>query len=103
MPVNSKRMKTPFAVGSQQENPLRLNRYATVMQEEWSSTPSAGAGGKMIEIEFTIHSDGRVEQTVKGAKGRQCIDITEKINEALGEVYETEPTVEMYEQEVVVV
>ena len=57
----------------------------------------------MIELEFVIHADGRVEQKVKGAKGRQCVDITEKINEALGEVYETKATEEMYEQEVVVV
>ena len=56
----------------------------------------------MIEIEFTIHADGRVEELVKGVKGLECQSITAKIEEALGEVYTTKPTEEMFEQEVVV-
>ena len=56
----------------------------------------------MVEIEFVIYPDGRIEELVKGAKGKECQAITEKINEALGEVYQTKATEEMFEQEVVV-
>ena len=37
---------------------------------------------------------------MRGIKGRQCTEVTAKINEALGEVYETKPTKEMFEQKV---
>ena len=52
------------------------------------------------ELEFIIHADGRVEERVKGVKGIECTALTEEINKALGEVYETKPTNEMYEQKV---
>ena len=56
----------------------------------------------MVQLEFKIYPDGRIEEKVTGAKGRECLEITEKINEALGEVYKTEATGEMYEQKVTV-
>ena len=52
----------------------------------WSSV---GADGEMVELEFIIHADGRVEEKVLGIKGTDCQKITLKINEALGEVYES--------------
>ena len=52
------------------------------------------------ELEFIIHPDGRVEERVRGVKGIECAALTEEINKALGEVYETKPTNEMYEQKV---
>lgn len=54
----------------------------------------------MYEIEYTIYPDGRVEQLVKGIKGPKCLEVTKEINEKLGEVTETKPTPEYYEQEV---
>ena len=44
---------------------------------EWSGGSSAG---KMVQIEFTIKADGTIIETVKGAKGDECVKITEKIN-----------------------
>jgi len=51
-------------------------------------------------LEFIIHADGRVEELVRGIKGSDCQQITDKINKALGEVYESKPTQEMFEQKV---
>lgn len=53
------------------------------------------------QIEFKIYPDGRVEETVRGIKGNNCHQVTEKINEQLGEVVHTRPTEEMYETELV--
>jgi hypothetical protein len=47
-----------------------------------------------------LHHIGRVEETVRGIKGNNCEQVTEKINSALGEVVASRPTEEMYEQEV---
>ncbi|EOD14933.1 hypothetical protein EMIHUDRAFT_197596 [Emiliania huxleyi CCMP1516] len=55
---------------------------------------------EMQELEFIIHADGRVEERVRGVKGANCQEITAKIESALGEVYHTEATEEMYEVEV---
>ena len=52
------------------------------------------------ELEFIIHPDGRVEERVRGVKGVECQSLTEEINKALGEVYESKPTQEMYEQKI---
>ena len=54
----------------------------------------------MQEIEFIIYPDGRVEERVIGVKGENCQQLTAKLNEALGEVYHTAPTEEMFEQAV---
>jgi hypothetical protein len=43
-----------------------------------------------------------VEQLVQGVKGKQCLEITAAIEEALGEVVSQKPTEEMFEQEVTV-
>ena len=55
---------------------------------------------RMQELEFIIHPDGRVEELVRGIKGTDCQQITDKINKALGEVYESKPTQEMFEQKI---
>lgn len=54
------------------------------------------------ELEFIIHADGRVEERVRGVKGADCQAVTAEINAALGEVYESKPTQEMFEQKVTV-
>eukprot|EP00168_Porphyra_purpurea_P007060 TRINITY_DN18715_c0_g1_i1.p4 TRINITY_DN18715_c0_g1~~TRINITY_DN18715_c0_g1_i1.p4 ORF type:complete len:109 (-),score=27.66 TRINITY_DN18715_c0_g1_i1:134-460(-) len=38
-----------------------------------------GGGGQMEEIEFIIHADGRVEETVRGVKGRACNELTDAV------------------------
>lgn len=57
-------------------------------------------GSTPQEIEFIIHPDGRVEERVLGVKGMACESLTLEINKALGEVYESKPTTEMFEQKV---
>ena len=57
-------------------------------------------GSPPQEIEFIIHPDGRVEERVLGVKGMACESLTLEINKALGEVYESKPTTEMFEQKV---
>ena len=37
-------------------------------------------------IKFTITQDGRVTEEVIGVKGTQCLDLTEKIENALGDI-----------------
>lgn len=54
--------------------------------------------GHMEQIEFKIFPDGRVEEIVRGVKGNNCNKVTEKINQALGEVIISQPTEEMFEQ-----
>jgi len=60
---------------------------------------SDGASGGIERLEFKIHADGRIEETVKGIRGDNCQKITEDINAELGEVVSSRPTEEMYEQE----
>lgn len=55
---------------------------------------------RRAQLEFIIHADGRVEERVRGIKGANCQAITAEIEEALGEVYETKATEEMFEQPV---
>ena len=43
-------------------------------------------------LRFKIRQDGRVEETVEGLVGEACIDITEKLEDALGTVERREPT-----------
>jgi hypothetical protein len=67
-----------------------------------TSTSLAADMGKMEQIEFKLYPDGRVEETVRGVKGNSCHEVTAKINEALGKVVASEPTEELYQNEVVI-
>mmetsp|Transcript_7176 Transcript_7176/g.11271 ORF Transcript_7176/g.11271 Transcript_7176/m.11271 type:complete len:130 (-) Transcript_7176:794-1183(-) len=60
------------------------------------------SSGGMEEIEFRIYPDGRVTEVVRGVKGENCEKITEAINNQLGNVVASQPTEEMFEQEVVI-
>merc|ERR1712087_785805 len=76
------------------------------MADTWDAAGGAGSGaggssGKLEQIEFKIYPDGRVEETVRGIKGGECHKVTDKINELLGEVVDSSPTEEMFEQEIV--
>jgi hypothetical protein len=61
---------------------------------------SGGGYGSIEQIEYKIYSDGRVEELVRGIKGNNCHKVTQSIHEQLGEVVATQPTEELYEQEV---
>jgi len=56
--------------------------------------------GQMEEIEFRVFADGRIEETVRGVKGEQCLSITQDINSMLGDVTATKPTEEMFEEKI---
>ena len=43
-------------------------------------------------LRFKIRQDGRVEETVEGLVGEECINLTEKLEDALGTVERREPT-----------
>ena len=47
-------------------------------------------------LRFKIRQDGRVEETVEGLIGEACIDLTEKLEDALGTVENREPTSEAF-------
>ena len=50
-------------------------------------------------LRFKIRQDGRVEETVEGLVGEACIDLTEKLEEALGTVERREPTSDTFLRE----
>ena len=47
-------------------------------------------------LRFKIRQDGRVEETVEGVVGEGCIDLTEKLEAALGSVEQRKPTSEAF-------
>ena len=51
-------------------------------------------------LRFKIRQDGRVEETVEGLVGEACIDLTEKLEDALGTVERREPTSDTFLQKV---
>ncbi|KAL7567801.1 hypothetical protein ACA910_000553 [Epithemia clementina (nom. ined.)] len=100
-----------FTVGGASSRQARLTTTTTTspptnplyMADTWEEDKSAVGGGigSLEQIEFKIYPDGRVEETVRGIKGDNCLSVTEKINQVLGEVVASRPTEEMYEQEIV--
>ena len=50
-------------------------------------------------LRFKIRQDGRVEETVEGLVGEACIDLTEKLEDALGTVERREPTPDTFLRE----
>ena len=50
-------------------------------------------------LRFKIRQDGRVEETVEGLVGEACIDLTEKLEDALGTVERIEPTSDTFLRE----
>lgn len=75
--------------------------------ESWKSATNYESIGKGVKakglqrLEFKIHQDGRVEELVTGIKGSDCVELTKKIEEALGTVINTEQTEEYFEKEYV--
>lgn len=49
-------------------------------------------------LEYVIHPDGRVEEVVKGIKGKDCLSLTQDIEDKLGRVVSQEPTDEQYQR-----
>ncbi len=50
-------------------------------------------------LRFKIRQDGRVEETVEGLVGEACIDLTEKLEDALGTVERRERTSDTFLRE----
>ena len=50
-------------------------------------------------LRFKIRQDGRVEETVEGLVGEACVDLTEKLEDALGSVERREPTSDTFLRE----
>ena len=50
-------------------------------------------------LRFKIRQDGRVEETVEGLVGEACIDLTEKLEDALGTVERREKTSDAFLRE----
>ena len=50
-------------------------------------------------LRFKIRQDGRVEETVEGLVGEACLDLTEKLEDALGTVERREPTSDAFLRE----
>jgi hypothetical protein len=49
------------------------------------------------ELEIEIGQDGKVNITVKGVQGRECLEFSQFLEEALGETVEQEMTSEYYQ------
>ena len=47
-------------------------------------------------LRFKIRQDGLVEETVEGAAGQTCQQLTEKLESALGVVQRREPTADAF-------
>lgn len=75
---------------------------SNTIQPLYNDASSGGSSGSMEEIEFRIYPDGRVTEVVRGVKGQSCEQVTAAINKQLGNVVDSRPTEEMYEQELVV-
>ncbi|KAL3792500.1 hypothetical protein HJC23_008422 [Cyclotella cryptica] len=85
--------------------PSQMSRIRpdTILQSyDGGSFGGNGQGGGMEEIEFRIYPDGRITEVVRGVKGASCEKVTEAINKQLGNVVHTQPTEEMFEQELVI-
>ena len=54
---------------------------------------------KKQTIKFTIGQDGTVTEEVIGTQGTQCLDLTEKIEDKLGNVQWRKETPDIYKQE----
>ena len=50
-------------------------------------------------LRFKIRQDGRVEETVEGIVGEACIDLTQKLEDALGTVEQRKPTSDTFLRE----
>ena len=50
-------------------------------------------------LRFKIRQDGKVEETVEGLVGEACIDLTEKLEDALGTVERRESTSDTFLRE----
>eukprot|EP00814_Leptocylindrus_danicus_P020859 CAMPEP_0116007266 /NCGR_PEP_ID=MMETSP0321-20121206/2200_1 /TAXON_ID=163516 /ORGANISM="Leptocylindrus danicus var. danicus, Strain B650" /LENGTH=145 /DNA_ID=CAMNT_0003475935 /DNA_START=29 /DNA_END=469 /DNA_ORIENTATION=+ len=87
----------------------RINTVAFAEESKWEGAGSGGYDGsnpnfegQLVEVRWEIFPDGRVTNLVKGVKGAKCHEETAAIEKALGVVTHTEPTEEMYENEIVI-
>ena len=50
-------------------------------------------------LRFKIRQDGLVEETVEGILGNSCLELTEQIESALGNIQQRKPTAESFQQD----
>ncbi|GAB4340641.1 MAG: DUF2997 domain-containing protein [Cyanophyceae cyanobacterium] len=55
----------------------------------------------METLEFIIHPDGRVEETVTGIVGASCTEVTAAIEASLGRVLDRELTADHFAEQTV--
>ena len=84
-----------------------IRLYNDYSGNSWESAASGQSGGqqkaqsgRLEQVTFKIFPDGRVEEKVVGVKGQQCLEVTRELNQKLGNVISTQPTEEMYEEEI---
>ncbi|MEZ0229430.1 MAG: DUF2997 domain-containing protein [Planctomycetota bacterium] len=53
---------------------------------------------KKNELEFSIDDDGKISIKVIGAEGKECLEMTKAIEEALGIVTDRQKTADFYVQ-----
>ena len=53
---------------------------------------------KKQELEFSIDDDGKISIKVIGAEGKECLEMTKAIEEALGIVTDRQKTSDFYVQ-----
>ena len=51
-----------------------------------------------LTLRFRIRQDGLVEESVEGAHGQSCIELTKTLEDALGVVQQKQPTAEAFIQ-----
>ena len=49
-----------------------------------------------VTLRFRIRQDGLVEESVEGAVGQSCIELTKALEDALGVVQQKQPTAEAF-------
>jgi len=81
---------------------MPANAFVSAPKTQTSRSQLNNDGGGIEEIEFRIYPDGRITEVVRGVKGNNCQSVTESINKALGNVVDSQPTEEMFEEEVMV-
>jgi hypothetical protein len=52
------------------------------------------------EIEFSIDDDGKISIKVIGVQGKECLELTKEIEQALGLVVDRQKTGEFYQEPV---
>ena len=78
------------------------NAFTPSLFQQGAHSSTTLFSGNIEQIEFKIFPDGRIEETVRGVKGGDCHKVTEDINKSLGNVVDSKPTEELYEEKITI-